>query len=134
MHLDFRLHVGSQTMFDISLYLLARFDESDIQAHLNCLVKFRSYMNKQSRCLHDNIIHLNVYIWTLLKNAKQHSNHSISCIIARAVLAFVLQQCILILYNAKASAVFFFYFSDVKKPALLLALYENTILVSYNPQ
>ena len=27
----------------------------------------------------------------------------------------------------------FFYFSDVKKPALLLALYENTILVSYNP-
>ena len=29
---------------------------------------------------------------------------------------------------------FVFNFSDVKKPALLLALYENTILVSYNHQ
>jgi hypothetical protein len=64
---------------------------------------------------------------------KSYSNHSISCIIARAVLAFVLKQCILI-YKAKISAGFFFYFSENKKPALLLALYENTILVSYNPQ
>ena len=34
-------------------------------------------------------------------------------------------------YDAKTSAGFLFYFSDVKKPGLLLALYENTILVSY---
>ena len=38
---------------------------------------------------------------------KSYSNHSISCIIARAVLAFVLQQCILI-YNTKTSAGFIF--------------------------
>ena len=33
---------------------------------------------------------------------------------------------VFLIYNVKSSAVFFLNFSDVKKPALLLALYENT--------